>query len=59
MEVRKMLALIVAGVTLLAILILSGKIWENVDANEIVVIQDPIDGELNWYTTAGIKWQGF
>lgn len=59
MKVRKTLALVVAGVVLLAIVILSGKILENVDANEIVVIQDPIDGDLNWYTTAGIKWQGF
>ncbi|OGN09391.1 MAG: hypothetical protein A3J46_01125 [Candidatus Yanofskybacteria bacterium RIFCSPHIGHO2_02_FULL_41_11] len=59
MEIRKTLALVVAGVMLLAVFVLSGKVVENVDANEIVVIQDPIDGELHWYITAGIKWQGF
>ena len=59
MEIRKTLALVVAGVMLLAVFVLSGKVVENVDANEIVVIQDPVDGELHWYNTAGIKWQGF
>lgn len=59
MEIRRTLALVVAGVMLLAVFVLSGKVVENVDANEIMVIQDPIDGELHWYVTAGIKWQGF
>lgn len=59
MGVKKTLALVVAGVMLLAVIVLSGKVVENVNANEIVVIQDPIDGELHWYTSAGIKWQGF
>ena len=58
MGIRKTLALVAAGIMLLAVLVLSGKIVENVDANEIVVIQDPVDGELHWYTSAGIKWQG-
>jgi len=59
MEVRKTLALVVAGVMLLVMLVLIGKVVENIDANEILVVQDPIDGELHWYVTAGIKWQGF
>lgn len=59
MGVKKTLALVVAGVMLLAVIVLSGKVVENVNANEIVVIQDPIDGELHWYASAGIKWQGF
>ena len=58
MGIKKTLAL-VAGVMLLAVLVLGGKVVENVDANEIVVIQDPIDGELHWYATPGVKWQGF
>jgi regulator of protease activity HflC (stomatin/prohibitin superfamily) len=37
----------------------SFKILESVDADEIIVIQNPVSGTLNWYTTAGIKWQGF
>jgi hypothetical protein len=35
------------------------SIFENVDASNIVVIQSPLNGDLNWYTTPGIKWQGF
>lgn len=35
------------------------NVWENVDATEIVVIQDPIDGELHVYTEPGTKWQLF
>lgn len=59
MGIRKTLALVVAGVMLLAALVLGGKVVENVGASEIVVIQDPIDGEFHWYVTPGVKWQGF
>ncbi len=38
---------------------LMGSVLENVDANEIAVIQSPKSGTLTWYTTPGIKWQGF
>lgn len=34
------------------------NLFENVNADEIVVIQDPVDGELRWYTNPGVKWQG-
>lgn len=37
---------------------MAGKLFENVNANEIVVIQDPVDGELHWYVSQGLKWQG-
>lgn len=47
----------VVGVVLF--LFLAGEIWENVDANEILVVQAPKSGTLTWYTTPGIKWQGF
>lgn len=46
-------------VILVAGLIMSFMVFENVDANEIVCIQDWGDGELHWHTDAGIKWQGF
>jgi len=36
-----------------------GNLAENVDADEIVVIQSPVSGELTWYKTPGMKWQGF
>ena len=35
------------------------QIFENVDANQILCIQSPIRGKLSWYTTPGVKWQGF
>ncbi len=35
------------------------KIWENLDANEIMVIQSPVSGDLSVYTTPGWKTQGF
>ena len=36
-----------------------GRLFEHVDASEIVVIQSPVSGRLDWYSTPGIKWQGF
>ena len=43
--------------------VLSGKMWETVDADEIVVIQDPIDGELHIFiggtSTGGLVFQNF
>ncbi|MBI2100559.1 MAG: hypothetical protein HYT47_00875 [Candidatus Vogelbacteria bacterium] len=32
---------------------------ESVNADEIMVVQAPFSGELTWYTTPGVKWQGF
>lgn len=48
------------GVVLVLFLtvVLGGYIWESVDADQIMVIQSPT-GDLAWYTTPGIKWQGF
>lgn len=34
-----------------------GKIWENVDAGEIVVVQDPMDGDLHIYKNPGMITQ--
>lgn len=48
-----------AVIALIATLILSFKVFENVDAGEIVVIQSPVSGEMTWHTTPGVKWQGF
>lgn len=42
----------------LILLVFSGKVFENVDADEVLVIQSPISGDLAWYVTPGIKWQG-
>lgn len=52
------------GIGLLVVIALvtisfSGKIVENVDAEDIVVIQSPIEGRLDWYTQAGLYPQWF
>lgn len=48
-----------AAVILILFALTAGKLFEHVDADEIVVIQSPISGTLTWYTTPGLKWQGW
>jgi len=50
---------IVAIVLLIVGLSLTGRIFENIPADKIVVIQDPVDGELHIYTTPGLVYQNF
>lgn len=44
----------------LSIVVLSmiGRLWENVGAGEIVIIQSPVSGKLTVYKSPGLKWQG-
>ncbi|TXH21951.1 MAG: hypothetical protein E6Q99_09360 [Elusimicrobia bacterium] len=58
-NLRKIVLTVAVTAVLLFVLAFAGKIWENVDADEIACIQSPISGKLNWYTSAGVKWQGF
>lgn len=46
-------------VLLLCMLAASCQLFENVDADEIMVVQHPVSGELSWYVSPGIQWQGF
>lgn len=55
---HKIIALVLASVVGLFTLICSGKLFENVDADELICVQS-IGGSLTWHTTAGVKWQGF
>jgi len=57
--VMKWSAIIISCAFVLAIIVLSGKIWQNVNADQIMVTQDPWDGELHWHVTAGLKLQKF
>ena len=54
---------IIGGVVGLAILIALlfslRSMFQYVDADEICMIQDPIDGEFHVYTTPGLYWQNF
>lgn len=56
--VRGFIAVLVA-VCIVAFLACAGKLYEDVGADEIAVIQSPIEGRLDVYTTPGLKWQGF
>src|SRR5215475_586904 len=49
----------IAFVLFVVILGLSGEFFEQLDAEEIMVIQAPLSGELTWYTSPGVKWQCF
>ncbi len=54
---------IVAGVITIALALFGiwaiASLFENVDGDEIVVIQSPVDGRLDVYSDPGVKWQGF
>lgn len=56
---KKIIVGSVVGLFLLFFLFSIGKLWEDIDAGEIVVIQDPVDGELHVYKTSGMVWQGW
>lgn len=59
METRRIVMLVVSVVMCGAILLSLGNLFENVDAGNILVVQSPVSGNLFFYTSAGIKWQGF
>ena len=56
---KKSIGAIVIGVFIVVGLMFVPLIWEDVDAGEVVVIQDPFDGNLHTYTEPGWVWQLF
>ncbi len=54
---RKAILGVFLAIGLLFVLFSVGKIWEDIDAGEIVVIQDAVDGELHVYKTSGVVFQ--
>lgn len=56
---RKIVKLTIIGCLLLFGLFTAGKWTEDVDAGEVVIIQDPVNGKLNVYKSPGLKWQGW
>lgn len=50
---------ILAVIIAVFVLSLSGRFVENVDAHELMVLQDPFDGQLHVFTTPGWKQQWF
>jgi len=59
MSVKRILTIVIGVVILVLSATFSGSILENVPADELVVIQSPVKGDLDWYVTQGLKWQGF
>src|SRR5258708_3151615 len=57
LTIKKIVLASFSLIALLFILFNIGNLWEDVSAGEIVVIQDPIDGELHVYTTPGMVSQ--
>jgi hypothetical protein len=58
-EINVSKKLILAAILGLFTLVFAGQFYENVDAHELMVLQDPVDGELHVYTSAGWKPQWF
>ena len=58
-SLRKMVSSGIAVVVGLFFVIGAISSFEYLDAGNIMVIQSPFAGNLTWYTTPGVKWQGF
>lgn len=52
-------AAIALGVVALFCLVSIQKLVEYIPANQYIVIQSPVKGDLVWYTQPGVAWQGF
>lgn len=58
METKQIMKWVGGSVAIIFILIMGGRLVEEVDAGEIVVIQSPFTGNLSVHKEAGYVWQG-
>ena len=58
MSVKQIAILVASAITILVVVILGFKVLANVDSNEVVVLQE-LDGDMEVWTTAGWRYQGF
>lgn len=56
---RTVMGLVLGIVLLISVPFILMNTVQSVGPDEIVVIQDPFDGELHWYVTPGVKFQWF
>lgn len=56
---KRPIAMILGVFALIAVIFLTNKMLVTVSADEIIVTQDPIDGELHIHTSQGMKNQNF
>jgi hypothetical protein len=54
----RIIALVIAGVLVVASLIMLPMLFEDLDSSQVMVVQSPISGDLSVYTDPGMKWQG-
>ena len=59
MEITKILKIAAGVFALLVLIVLVNKLTINVNSDEIVVTQDPIDGDLHIHVSQGMKNQNF
>ena len=59
MNDKKTWFLSVTMAVILTLLLGGGGLFESLDAGSFMVIQSPIRGDMEWYLSPGIKWQGF
>ncbi|MCK9458361.1 MAG: SPFH domain-containing protein [Proteobacteria bacterium] len=59
MDPRKVLLLLVSVILCVVVCFSLFGFFENLDAKQLMVIQSPVKGQLDWYTSQGVKYQGF
>ena len=58
-QVTKLVKIVIISIIGIVLLASSCNLFESLDVHKIMVIQSPISGKLTWYTSAGVKWQGW
>ena len=59
LSIKKIIGIVVGVVLMIIGITFAGRMYEEVGAGEIVIIQDPVDGELHVYNQPGLYWQNF
>ncbi len=59
MSTKQIVKAAIGSVLAIFAFIAAGNLFENLDANEIMVIQSPVSGNLEVYTDPGLKYQGW
>lgn len=59
MNPSKIVGLAFGILLVLMVLFTSGRLFENVSAGELVVVQAPVSGKLTWYKSPGVVYQGW
>ena len=57
MEIGKIIKVAIGIVSLLLVFVFADKMVINVDSDQIVITQDPVDGDLHIHTSQGMKNQ--